>query len=90
MKEKVSQEKMTLDKLAIMVARGFSGQDEKIDGVEKRLTEKIDGVEKRLGQQIAGTNNRIDKLVDDKVSWTDHKRLADRVSRLEMTAAGGK
>ena len=67
--------------LAHMVANGFIEQEKKIT---EKLTEKIEGVEARLGQQINGLGNRIDKLVDDKVAWTDHNRLADRVSRLEM------
>ena len=88
MKKEIKKEKMSLEKLATMVANGFSGQEkkltEKIDGVERKLTDKIDGVETRLGQQINGLGNRIDTLVDGKVSWADQNRLAGRVSRLEI------
>lgn len=71
--------------LARSVAEGFGGVDKRFESMDKQLGElgtKFDG----LRQQVEGTNNRIDKLVDDKVSWTDHKRLSDRVSRLEIAA----
>ncbi len=68
------------ESLARMVANGFSEQ-------ERKLTEKIEDVEVRLGQKINGLGNRIDTLVDEKVLRTEHKKLSDRVSRLEI--AGG-
>ena len=78
---------MTLDKLAIMVANGFSGQEkkltEKIDGVERKLTEKIDGVEARLSQQINGINNRIDDLALNRATRDELLLLDKRMIRVE-------
>lgn len=62
------------ESLAQSVAHGFAEQ-----------AEQVESVETRLGQQINGLGNRIDALVDQKVSWDAHTRLADRVSRLETT-----
>ncbi len=78
---------MTLEKLATMVANGFSEQEKVLTA---KLESEIQGIEQRIGAQILGTNNRIDALVDQKVSWDAHTRLADRVSRLETSTRIGK
>lgn len=75
------------ESLARMVANGFSEQERRITDT---LIGKIEGVETRLGQQINGLSSRIDTLVDDKVSRSDHKLLADRVSRLEIATHARK
>lgn len=64
--------------LACSVAKGF----EEVHGELKDIKGQMSG----LKQQVQGTNNRIDALVDQKVSWDTHTRLADRVSRLEVAA----
>ncbi len=92
------KEKITLETLAGMVAKGFSAQEkkltdkidgvesrltERIDGVESRLTERIDGVESRLSQQITGINNRIDDLALNRATREELTVLDKRVGRIE-------
>ena len=69
--------------LARMVANSFKDQ-EKVLSI--KIESEIQGIEQRLGAQILGTNNRIDALVDQKVWWDTHTRLADRVTRLENSS----
>ncbi len=91
--KKVTMENITTliteshESLARMVANGFKEQEKVLS---TKIESEIQGIEQRLGAQILGTNNRIDALVDQKVSWDTHTRLADRVSRLEHSARMGK
>ena len=77
--KKIAKKKMTLDNLAILMAGGFSG-------LEERLTKKIDDVEKEVEgvkNQLAGTNKRIDDFVVTRVKYEDHNKLKDRVDFIE-------
>lgn len=60
--------KMTLDKLAGMMQRGFVHLEEKltqkIDGVEARLDKEIEGGADRLDRKIDGVADRIDRKID--------------------------
>lgn len=75
------------ESLARSVAKGFEEQEKKLGA---KIESEVQGVEQRLGAQIQGTNNRIDALVDQKVSWGAHTRLADKVSRLEIAVRSRK
>ena len=74
MKRKSSSvgKKVTTDDLAVMIVSGFDRVDKRIDTVEAHLSQKINGL-----------SGRIDHLVDQKVSLEEHRRLVDRVTRLE-------
>ena len=77
---------VSTDDLAIMIAKGFSEVDRKFDGVDKKfdsVDKKFENLENKLTQKIDGLGNRIDHLADSKVSWNGHKKLEDRVVRLE-------
>ena len=53
--------KMTIDDLAIMVARGFSGVDKRLDGIDIRL----DGIDIRLDNidvRLDGIDIRLDNI----------------------------
>lgn len=77
MKEESEKSKMTLEKLAAMVANGFSAQ-------EKTLASKIDSAEARLSQQITGINNRIDDLALNRATREELTVLDKRVARIEL------
>ena len=68
---------MTIDDLAVMVAKGFEKTVTKND--LRDLEVKIDGVK----NQLEGTNKRIDYLAETKVSKVIYKELEHRVSVVE-------
>jgi tetrahydromethanopterin S-methyltransferase subunit G len=82
-----------VDKRFEEVDKRFEEVDKRFEEVDKRFEEvdkkfnlvvgKFSGLEERLGQKIGGLSNRIDNLVDNKVPLETHKRLEDRVTRLE-------
>jgi|GEM_PF-4261945 hypothetical protein len=72
--------KMTLDKLAVMVANGFSEQEHNITG---KIAGKIAESEARISQQIAGINNRIDDLALNRATREEVLVLDKRISRVE-------
>ena len=69
--------KITIDKLAIMVAEGFERTATK-DDIE-RLEIKIESVENKL----EGTNKRIDDFVVTRVKYEDHNKLKARMDVIE-------
>lgn len=76
-KKEVKNSKMSLDKLAMMVANGFSGVEQRFDEVDK----KLDGVENRLDrveQRLNNVEQRLD-VITDKLS--DHRHRISRVER---------
>ena len=87
--------KVSTEELAIMIAEGFEGVDKKFESADQKfdsMDKKFDSIDKKfevleskLSQKIDGLGNRIDHLVGSKVSWDAHKRLEDRVVRLEDT-----
>ena len=94
MKEGTKNKKMTIDKLAVMVAKGFDSIDNKFESIEKRMATKEDikNLEKRLEKKIdnvenklEGTNKRIDDLAIHRVKYEDHNKLKVRVDILEKT-----
>jgi hypothetical protein len=87
-------EKITLEKLAIMIKNGFDETGEKITGVETRLTGvegRLTGVEGRL----TGVETRltgVEKKLDDfqKVNTREHEEMSLRLDnvayRFELVA----
>ncbi len=75
--------KMTIDKLAIMVAKGFANVATKEDfkSLEARMATKTD-VE-GIKNQLAGMNKRIDDFAETKVSKIMYKGLESRVQKIE-------
>lgn len=69
--------KMTMDKLAIMVAKGFENTATKTD--IEGLKEEIKGVK----NQLAGTNKRIDDMSINRVKYEEHNKLKARVDLIE-------
>ena len=98
-KDNQKKKKMTLDKLAGMVQRGF------VDA-EERLGNRIDGIEQRLGgveQRLGGVEQRLDDVVldvsdlkrgqkeilkklDEKVERVEFVKVEKRVNVLEKVA----
>lgn len=75
---------MTIDKLAMMIAKGFENTATKTDleGLQsqiKGLKNQIEGVQ----GQIEGVNNRIDDFVATRVKHEDHNKLKARVDFIE-------
>ena len=77
--------KMTIDKLAIMVAKGFRGIEARMATKEdiKNMATKTD-IEGLKGQ-IEGVNKRIDDMSMNRVKYEDHNKLKARVDFIEKS-----
>ena len=87
-KKSDKSDKMTIDKLAIMVAKGFESVATKDDlkKLEERMNGKFEGVKKEIEgvkDQLVGTNKRIDDLAETKVSKIIYEGLEKRVQKIE-------
>lgn len=81
---------MTIDKLAIMIAKGFTSIDARMatkDDIKDMATKTdIEGIQKEIEgvkNQLAGTNKRIDDYAETKVSKIQYKDLENRVVFVE-------
>lgn len=84
MKREVKTKKITIDELAMMVAKGFENTATKTD--VEGLKEEIKGVKKDIEgvkNQLEGTNKRIDDLASNRVKYEDHNKLKARVDFIE-------
>ncbi len=70
---------MTMDNLAVMVAKGFEEVARNTSRVENNLIYHIGKVK----DQLESTNKRIDDLAETKVSKLEFKGLEKRVGTLE-------
>ena len=72
---KKTNKEITLDDLALMVAKGFGQVDKRFEQVDKRFGQ----IEKRLGNIEADLNKKVDKFT--------HNDLVYRVEKLEKKYA---
>ncbi|EKE16407.1 MAG: hypothetical protein ACD_11C00018G0043 [uncultured bacterium] len=94
MNKKIQAKKeITLDDLALMVAKGFNEVNEKMDNGFKNVTERLDKVEtdvqtlKTDVTEIKLTVNNIKADLNKKVDKIDHNTLTYQVERLEKKFA---
>ena len=73
--------KMTIDKLAIMVAKGFGDTVTKDD--IKDMATKEDIKDMATKTDIEGLEKRIDDFAETKVSKITYKELQNRVQKIE-------
>ena len=87
MKSKVLKTKeMTVDELAIIMAKSFSSIDEKFIAVDKRfdaMDKRFDDVDEKINYRFDSLSNRIDHFVVDNVTHEEHHLLESRVSKIE-------
>ncbi len=89
MKKKPQKSAMTLDKLAIMVAKGFEGVDERFERVETRLSSLEEGqtkIEVRITNLEEGQkkiNRDILDMGDKFVPRSEFDNLVIRFNRLD-------
>lgn len=81
-------DKMTIDKLAIMMNTNFERLEEKMATKEdiKGLQEQITDVKEDVAgvkNQLEGTNKRIDDFITTRVKYEDHNKLKSRVDVIE-------
>src|ERR1035437_982136 len=83
--------KMTIDKLAIMVAKGFDGVEKRFSSVEK----KFDGIEKDISglkidvsglKKDVSNNTKVSSLILKEISviHEDNKHFRETVASLNM------
>ncbi len=77
--------KVTIDNLAIMIARGFERLEAKID--TKSDKQDLIELEERLSSKVYGINNRMDDLAEGRAKKDDLYRLSLRVSEVEKRLA---
>lgn len=67
MKRDIKKGPVTIDDLAIMVAKGFSRMDERFEGVEDKfeaVNKRLDDIDYRLGKIESNHERRLDILED--------------------------
>ncbi len=74
-----TKKEITMDDLALMVAKGFNDVDEKMASGFKSVNERLDKVEIKLDTIEANLNKKVDKV--------DHNTLTYRVEKLEKKFA---
>jgi len=67
----MAEEKITMENLALMIGKGFSGVDEKFEDVKKEMSAGFKAV-----------NERLDKLQNDRI-----EKLEGRMQKLEEALA---
>lgn len=87
MKNKKSNKgnKVTIDKLAIMMNNSFDKLEVKIDTLEAKVATKEDlkNLEERMNGKFEGIDKRIDDFVVTRVKYEDFNKLKTRVSFIE-------
>jgi len=87
MKKKTQKKKnMTIDGLAVIVAKGFDAVDKRFDAVDKRfdaVDKRFDSLEERLTNKINGLDQRIDDLALNRATRDELRIIQLRVDRLE-------
>lgn len=88
---------VTIDDLAIMIARGFAGVDKRFVAIEKRLDDieerlcnlerRIDALESKVDQMDMRLTSRMDNMVLNYVNQTEYSHLEKRVRKLELAQA---
>jgi len=77
--------KMTLDKLATIMAGSFSGMEERLTkSFKQELTTQIEESKQQLTTKIEGLGKRIDDFAETKSSKIEHKKLITRVEFIEQ------
>jgi len=80
MKSKSSKTKeMTVDELAIIMAKSFSNIDEKFIAIDGRF----DDMDKKMNYHFESLTNRIDDIADNNVKREEYRGLEVRVSKIE-------
>ena len=84
--------KMTIDKLAIMVARGFENTATK-DDIKNMATkddiknmatkDDLKDLETRMNGKFEGVNRRIDDMSMNRVKYEDYDKLKSRMNLIE-------
>ena len=94
---KKAKKEMTIDDLAIVVAKGFGDvmeiMDERFEQVDKRfeqvdkrfgqVDEKLKKIDEKINQRFDGLSNRIDDLSMNRSTREETKILEMRVDRIE-------
>lgn len=86
MPKKKENNKITLEDLAAMVARGFDRVEERFQEFEKRFTDikgDMGQMEQKFETRLDTIENKIDKINDRFVPWHAFDRLVTRVDKLE-------
>ena len=81
--KKREKSKMTIDKLAIMVARGFENTATKDDIKNMATKDDLKDLETRMNGKFEGVNRRIDDMSMNRVKYEDYDKLKSRMNLIE-------
>ena len=81
--KKREKSKMTIDKLAIMVARGFENTATKDDIKNMATKDDLKNLEARMNGKFEGVNRRIDDMSMNRVKYEDYDKLKSRMNLIE-------
>jgi len=85
-KKDLKKKEVTINDLAVMVAKGFSNVDKRIDGLEERMDKFEDRVgkfEEKMDYRLNSLSNRIDASIDNRVTIQQYEVLVARVNKIE-------
>ena len=85
MDKKIKKE-ITIDGLALMVAKGFNDVNERMDKGFKEVNKRFEQVDKRF-EEVNKQLNNIKADLNKKVDKIDHNTLTYRVEKLEKKFA---
>lgn len=77
-----TKKEITIDELAMMVAKGFNAMDEKFNAVDEKfnaMDEKLNAMDEKLTTIQADMNKKVDRV--------DYNTLTYRVEKLEKKFA---
>jgi len=84
-KKKVKNKKMTIDKLSVMVAKGFENVATKEDIKDMATKEDLKNLEAKMATKtdVERLEKRIDDFAETKASKISYKELENRVQKIE-------
>ena len=74
---------MTIDDLAVLVAKGFGSVDEHFEQLEQSVENKLKKLDQKIDQRFEGLARRIDDLAMNRSTREETKILEMRVDRIE-------
>jgi hypothetical protein len=77
---------VTMDELAIMIAKGFTGVDKRLDRLEGRMDSlegKFDSFERKVDDMDSRLTNQLDYVLLHYARREEHVQLDKRVKKIE-------
>lgn len=87
--KKQIKKEMSIDDLAIIVAKGFSSMtetlDERFEQMDQKFEKRLKEMDQKIDQRFDGLGRRIDDLATNRTTREESRMLEMRVERIEKT-----